>query len=159
MTMTFSFRNLNLANVTAASGSNRLKPGRYVVRVKGAEIRETKSRGHQVVVELADDASGGSISDYINVNVPTSEKATQIGLERLKSLLVNSGHNNPDQPGDIKSLVGLRVGVNVVEDEWTDKDGNKRPSSTVHYYYKAEDAPTPNDRGGKSVAADDEIPF
>lgn len=157
--MTFSFRNLNLANVTASTGSTRLKPGRYVVRVGGAEIRETKSRGHQVVVELIDDASGAKISDWINVNVPTSTKATQIGLERLKSLLVNSGHPNPDQPGDIKSLVGLRVGINVVEEEYEDKEGNKRAGSSVHYYWKPEGAATPNERGEKSVMSDDEIPF
>lgn len=157
--MTFSFRNLNLSNVTAAGGSTRIKPGRYVVRVNGAEIRETKSRGHQVVVELVDDGTGAKISDWINVNVPTSTKATQIGLERLKSLLVNSGHSNPDQPGDIKSLIGLRVGINVVEEEYEDKEGNKKSGSSVHYYYKPENAPTANDRGGKSVMADDSIPF
>lgn len=160
--MSFSFRNLNLKNVDVKSGAERLRPGRYVARVSGAELRQTKSGGSAVRVELVDVDGGGTISDFINVHVPSSADASRIGLERLKSLLVYGGHRNPDQPGDIATLKGLTVGIRVVSEEYTDKDGNKREGSKVKNYLAVEDnATTPKAEEKTSEAAphDDDIPF
>ena len=158
--MSFSFRNLNLANVDVGSGAERLKPGRYTARVTDAELRETKSGGNAVRVTLTDVDGGGMISDFINVNVPKSSEATRIGLERLKALLVHGGHRTPDNPGDIKTLKGLTVGIRVVEEEYTDKDGNKRSGSQIKNYLAIEGGhPEKTAEPKKDVNLDDDIPF
>jgi hypothetical protein len=158
--MSFSFRNLNLANVDVGSGAERLKPGRYTARVTEAELRETKSGGNAVRVTFTDVDGGGMISDFINVNVPKSAEATRIGLERLKALLVHGGHRTPDNPGDIKSLKGLTVGIRVVEEEYTDKDGNKRSGSQIKSYLAVEGGHRPQEAAPtKDTNLDDDIPF
>lgn len=159
--MSFSFRNLNLKNVDVKSGAERLRPGRYVARVSGAELRQTKSGGSAVRVELVDVDGGGVISDFINVHVPSSAEASRIGLERLKSLLVFGGHRNPDQPGDINTLKGLVVGIRVVAEEYDDKDGNKREGSKIKSYLAVEDRPSVKveEKSETSTIANDDIPF
>lgn len=59
-----------------------------------------------------------------------SPKATEIGREELKSLLVWGGHPNPNHPGDVASIVGLKVGVIVRANEYV-KDGEKRTGSEI----------------------------
>lgn len=158
--MTFSFSNLNLANVDVGSGAERLAPGRYAARITDAELRETKSGGNAVVVKFTDVDGRGTIQDFINVNVPKSSDATRIGLERLKSLLVHGGHKNPDNPRDIKSLKGLIVGIRVVDEEYTDKDGNKRNGSKIKSYLALEASEKPESSApAKGADLDDEIPF
>lgn len=164
--MAFSFNNLNLENVQAAAAADTLKPGRYHCEVKKAEIKQTRTGGSQIEVTLVDQGGAGSIRAWINVHVPSSSEATRIGREQLKSLLVFGGHKNPDHPGDIKTLVGLKPGVTVTSDDY-EKDGETRKGSKVRGFFD------PSEMGGSGAAPksapkvdappgmglDDEIPF
>ena len=113
--MDFSFSNLNLANVQAAAGVSVLPPGRYACKVTDAKVEATKDgTGRMIVVKLSDEGGKGVITDRLNV-FNKSPEATRIGLEQLKSLLVNGGHPDPDNIGahGVQSIRGLTVGVLV----------------------------------------------
>ncbi len=155
--MTFSFSNLNLSNVTAASGGGVLQPGRYVVKVKEATVSDNKAKTGKVLkVKLVCDA--GVITDNLNVAHTTAE-AQRIGLEQLKALLECGGHPNPNQPGDVSSLVGLKVGIIVAQDGVYEG----KPQFKVKGYLKPEDVgtagATSSVTGPTIGAADGDIPF
>jgi hypothetical protein len=164
----FSFRDLNLKDVQVSGPS--LTPGSYVGHVVKAEIQPTRTGGHQCVVTLKEEATGALITDYINVNVPSSEEATNIGRSRLKALLTFGGHPNPDNPGDIKTLNKLRVGFKVIEEEY-EKDGKKRMGTKLARggaYFSPQDGAASDgaaSSGGSAPATgvgsamDDDIPF
>ena len=157
---TFSFDQLNLSDVKASAGGG-LQAGRYICKVKAAALRDTAKGGKQVEVNFEDNQGGGVIRAWINVHVPESSEATRIGREQLKSLLVHGGHASPDQPGDIKSLVGLDVGVTVKSESYQ-KNGETRSGSKVHFFYDpATGASASNDTAPPAAARkfDDEIPF
>lgn len=123
--MTFSFSNLSLSGVTAATTGGVLPPGRYVCTVRKAEIEDTKDKsGKKLMVLLA--CSQGVITDSINI-YNKSERATEIGLEQLKSLLVNGGHPDPDNIGahGVGSIKGLVVGVVVGNEKYEGQDRSK----------------------------------
>jgi hypothetical protein len=142
---TFSFANLNLSAVTAATGGSVLQPGRYLVKVREAEVSDNKNKNGKILkVKLV--CNQGVITDNINV-FHESEQAEKIGLEQLKSLLVNSGHPSPDNPGDISSLRGLEVGIIVAQDG----EYNGQPQYKVKGYMKPENVGTPT--GTTSVPA------
>ena len=158
----FSFDNLNLSGVKTSAGGG-LQPGRYICKVKEATLRDTAKGGKQVEVTLEDKASGSTIRAWLNVHVPEGAEATRIGREQLKSLLVHGGHATPDAPGDIKSLVGLVVGVSVKADNY-EKSGETRIGSKVHFFYDpASGGVGAKDSAMQAPAAarklDDEIPF
>lgn len=172
----FSFRDLTLDGVdTQRTGGSSLPPGQYICEVTGAELSDTKNGGKQVVVTLRDQDGHGEVKDFINVLLHTSEEATRIGRERLKALLVHGGHPTPDRPGDIKSLKGLKVGVIVDPDVYTNKTGQQvagaKPRRSGCYF-----SPSETDRqlgpdgrraqvsgggrpGPKGDGLDDEVPF
>lgn len=114
--MTFSFNSLVLSGVKAASGVSVLSPGRYVCKVTDVEIKDTKDgKGKRMVVKLKEVNDKGVITDFINLHLPNSERATEIGQEQLKALLVHGGHPDPDNPGlhGLSAIKGLTVGVIV----------------------------------------------
>lgn len=157
--MAFSFDNLNLAGVEAAGSSSTLKPGRYQCKVTDANLRDTRSGGKQVEVTLEDVSSGQSVRHWINVHVPSSDTATRIGREQLKALLAFGGHANPDKPGDIKSLKGLKPGVIVVSQTYN-KDGEERTGSAVKGYFDPSEIGSPKAEPSKSDKDfEDDIPF
>lgn len=159
--MAFSFNDLNLSGVEAAGGSSTLKPGRYQCKVTDAKLRDTRSGGKQIEVSLEDVSGGGAIRCWINVFVPSSDQATRIGREQLKALLTFGGHTNPDKPGDIGSLKGLKPGVSVSSQTYT-KDGEERTGSSVKYFFDpaeigASKASAPAGDGFSDLK--DDIPF
>jgi len=65
--MSFSFRELSLESVDAqkeSSGGTILKAGDYTCDIVSAEVRDTRTGGKQVVVELKDLLSGSSIKRF-----------------------------------------------------------------------------------------------
>lgn len=122
------FGSLDLTDVEAEKGRATMLPGNYICRVTNAEVKDTKDRrGKGVVVEFKDEGGGGTCDTFLNIVNP-NEEAQRIGRGQLKALLIAGGHPNPDRPGDINSLKGLRVGVRIEQgDPWTDKNGNTRP--------------------------------
>jgi hypothetical protein len=166
--MAFSFNDLNLSGVDAASGGGALQPGRHICKVTDAAIRDTRTGGKQLEVTFQDVAGTGSIRAFLNVHVPSSADATRIGREQLKALLVHGGHQNPDRPGDIRTVKGLTLGV-AVKAETYEKNGETRSGSKVHYFFDPkEEGYTGGKSGGSSGGQvsgggrgdmDDEIPF
>ena len=163
--MAFSFNDLNLSSIDVGGAGQTLKPGRYICEVKEASLRDTRTGGKQVEVTLQDQASGLQIRHWINVHVPSSEKATRIGREQLKALLTFGGHSNPNAPSDISSLRGLKPGVSVGQDTYN-KDGEERTGSAVKGYFDPSElggvTSSSQGSGGSSPAAtkmDDDIPF
>ena len=132
----FSFSNLSLSGVQAAAGVSLLPPGKYICKVKEAEVVDTKNKDGKILkVKLSCD--DGVITDNLNVN-NKSEEATKIGLEQLKALLVCGGHPDPDNIGQhgVASIKGLTVGVVVRADSY-----NGQPSSKVSGYMLPENVP------------------
>lgn len=165
--MAFSFNDLNLGSYDVGGAGQTLKPGRYHCEVTEVKLRDTRSGGKQVEVTLQDKKDGLQIRHWINVHVPSSEKATRIGREQLKALLTFGGHPTPDNPSDIASLRGLTPGVSVGEDTY-EKDGETRTGSKVKGYFDPTEiggAPSsqPPKNAGSSPPSDgvedDDIPF
>lgn len=162
--MAFSFNDLNLSSLEVASGSTTLKPGRYHCEVTDAKLRDTRTGGKQIEVSFNDLSGQGSIRAWINVHVPSSEKATRIGREQLKALLTFGGHSNPDHPEDIALMKGLKPGVSVVSDTYT-KDGEEREGSAVKGYFDPAEIggtkakPPADNQSDKKEDLDDDIPF
>lgn len=157
----WSFRNLNLKGVNPARVSMRLPVGRHAVTITEAKMQPMKSgNGSQLYIKMeADD--GNIAEDYITVFHDTSEDAQRIGRERLAGLLHASGHPSPENPGDVRSLLNLRVGVIVEEDEFTNDKGAKvkttKPKRNGGAYFQLRDA---SPVGSTSrVLEDDGVPF
>lgn len=163
--MGFSFKDLNLSGVDAASSGATLKPGRHVCEVKEASLKDTRQNGKMLELKLSafQADADGSIRAWINLFVPSSDKATKIGKEQLKALLVYGGHPNPDKPGDISTLKGLVVGVSVVSESYTDKDGNEREGSKVKGFFSPSELGVEAPKRAKSADPmsdlEDDIPF
>lgn len=171
--MTWSgFNDINLAGVEAENGRSTLKPGAHTCRITEAEIKDTKGGGHAVRVVFEEVSGAGKVHDFINVH-NKNDQAEEIGKRRLKALLENSNHPNPNRPGDIKSLVGLTVGVHVEQgDDWVDDKGETRrgggePRRNGAYFKlpattggdSTYDYGTTSVGGRKSDPLDDDIPF
>lgn len=175
--MSFSFNNLDLSNTEVAKGGQTLKPGRYVAKVKDAKVRQTRSNGAQLECQFTDEGGEGTIKAWLNIHVPSSQEATRIGREQLKALLVHGGHPNPNRPGDVTTVKGLRVGIGVVKDEYQ-KDGETRTGAKVSYFFDpaehdgvgqqgggmsrsqiADQAQRPPENTGGAPGYDDNIPF
>lgn len=159
--MAFSFNELNLSGVEVSTGGGTLQPGRHVCKISDAVIKDTRTGGKQLEVQL-DSVKGGGIRAWINVHVPASQDATRIGREQLKALLVHGGHPNPDRPGDVASMKGLTVGVAVKSDSY-EKNGETRTGSRVHYFFDPSEeghvkGSQPASKSG-GMELDDAIPF
>lgn len=157
-----SFKDLDLSSVEFSTQAQVLKPGRHEVSVTWAEWYETKSGGRAVKYTLGND--DGVISGMINI-INANPKAESIGRETLKKLLTFGNHPNPDKPGDIATLRGLKVGVSVGLDKYTDSDGVERDGSKVTGFFKLGTTPVGNASSGGATGApsdndlDDDIPF
>ena len=179
---TWSFANLDLGANKLSKASSRLRAGKYVCKIESAKITSTKdNQSKQLEVRFIDVDGHGDIVDYIMVHTNHSTKGHQdsvtYGRDKLKSLLTFAKHPTPDRPGDVGSLVGLKVGVLVNDAPYKDADGNERNGSEVRSFgafFPVEDfdkVPTPATRpvavpastagapAAGRTALDDDIPF
>jgi len=148
------FGGLDLSGVAESTGYQRLQPGTYEVEATEAEIKDTATGGKMVVVDFTAVDGQGAIRMNFNV-VNKNPQAVEIGLRQLKSFLVAGGHKNPDKPGDIKTLKGLKCKITVgMGKPWRDNDGNERQSSEIKSFIARERAD-----GGKIEEMNDDIPF
>lgn len=132
----FSFDNLNLSGVTVGGTSRRLKAGRFVCEIKSAVVIDTAKKDGSKKLELTlDDVAGsGAIKHNINVYLVGKPEATEIGRKELKSVLFYGGHPNPDRPGDVSSMRGLKIGVVVKDAPYTDRlTGQPKNGSEVAF--------------------------
>lgn len=169
--MSFSFDQLNLSNYEVST-SSVLKPGRHVCKIKSATPQDSRSGGKMIALEFDAVDGSGNIRNWINVHVPSSEKATRIGREELKTILVLGSHPNPESPfadAPVSALAGLTVGVRVKEDKYI-KDGEERTGSKVVGYFDPAEvgstassptaSATPDEAtSSTSTDMDDDIPF
>ena len=167
--MAFNFRDLNLSGVEISSAPQILKPGRYVVEVSEAFTKQTRNGGTAIELTMSDTKGGGSLRAWVNVHVPSSQTATRIGREQLKALVTFGGHPSPDNPGDIATLKGLKVGASVMTDTYT-MDGEKREGSKLKGFFDPSEIDpeieksspgtglTKSDSNGEDLA-DESIPF
>lgn len=123
------FGGLDLNDIEADSGRLTLKPGMYACKITGAEVKDTRDRrGKTLELNFLDTSGNGEIKDWINLKNSNAD-AERIGLQKLKALLIAAHHPNPNRPGDVKTLVGLTVGVRVEQGEdWVDTStGQTKP--------------------------------
>lgn len=159
------FGNLDLSKVAAEGEGSKLRAGSYSCRITKAEVKDTASgNGGKVLYVTLDGVNGeGSITDRINIHNPNPQ-TVEIALRRLASLLRNGGHPNPNKPGDVKSMLGLVVGVHVDPEEYQDKEGQTRMGSKIRdrgaYFSVAGGVPTmPSPQRSAGAVPHDEIPF
>lgn len=117
----FSSITSGLSNVSVDNSGNRkesLKAGPHVCRVTKAAMTKTAKNGRQVAIKLTTEEHQITRTHFFFLAGGPTQKdegtksAIEANLKDFKSMLVHGGHPNPNNPGDIKSLVGLRVGVN-----------------------------------------------
>lgn len=157
-----NFGDLDLSGVEESK--SRLQPGKYIVTCKEVKVEQIEGTQNRRVVALFEDED--EIGDIrMNFNVfHSNAQAQEIGLRQLKTFLVAAGHKNPDRPGDISSLRGLRCGIVVgLGKPWTDKDGKRRQNSEVKQFYPA-DSDGPNISEAPATAKrgpelNDAVPF
>lgn len=107
----FDFSNLDLSN---AHIQEPLKPGRYVAMITKAEVKDNKlGTGKNLIIVFK--APEGTTSTTIVV-ANANKQAVEIGLDKLYTLLVYAGHPTPKHPGSVNSLIGLTVGITVIQD-------------------------------------------
>ncbi len=122
------FNHINLTNVST-EGSPKLKTGAHNVLVTEAVYAPNKngSGNHvKIVMEGTETAGNQQVTFNIEHNNP---EAMKIGQQQLKTFLTAAGHPNPNNPGDINSLVNLRLKL-IVEENGTyqGNDGKQYPS-------------------------------
>jgi len=155
---------INLAAIEEDRGGQTLAEGPHVCKITNAELNKTKNgKGHRLAVTLTALDGSGHVTDYMNVHNASSE-AQEIGLRRLKTMLVKAGYSGASP--DIAKMKGLMVGVHVVRgDDWTDKDGHARrgggqPRQNNPYFLPSETpAQAPATEAAAANEFDDDIPF
>ncbi len=155
------FSSLDLSGIDT-QGDGALAPGKYEASIKSAAMQPTKNgKGKMLVVEYAVPGEG-AIREWMTI-FHESDQTARISRERLKTMLVHAGHPNPDKPGDVATLKGLKVGINVVEgDKWTDdqgqlRDGGSKIKRSGAYFSLS--SGTSDAAAEAKTELDDEIPF
>lgn len=149
------FGGLDLSGVQEDGGYNRLQPGEYSIICDEAKVEQIEgTNNRKLVVDLKDVTGAGDIR--VNFNIfHSSAQAMEIGQRQLKSFLVAANHPNPDKPGDVSSLKGLKCKITVgMGKPWRDRNGVEKQSSEVKRYMPMD--------GAAPVAKeklDDDIPF
>jgi len=104
-----------------------LPEGKYNVACTQAEVKDTKSgTGQYISAELTiTDGEYKSRKIFQSFNIKNDNpKATEIGLQQLKSFLTKAKHPNPNALGSMEELSGLKCGVAVKiksDEQWGDK--------------------------------------
>lgn len=106
--------NLNLENVSEEGGSkfSKVPAGVYPVVIESVDVKDSKKGGHYLEISFQiteGDFSGKCLVDRVNINVPDSVKATEIGLGRLKRIAVCSQVKNPNMIADTDDLLTGKV--------------------------------------------------
>lgn len=149
------FGSLDLSGVEESSGgSTMLSVGDHVVRCTEAEMEDFGGTNKRLRCEFVSDEGKGKLMHSFNLVHKTSDMAQEIGLRMFKSFLVAGGHSNPDKPGDVATVKGLRATVKV----GMGKPYNNRNGVEVQYPEIKSFDSAPDDGGG-SKELNDEIPF
>lgn len=156
------FGDLDLSGVKEDEGYVALEPGEHEVVCTDAKVEQIEGTNNRKLVASFKSAGGaGSIRNNFNI-FHSSSQAMEIGQRQLKSFLIAAGHPNPDKPGDVGTLVGLKCRVYVgMGKPWRDRNGNERQSPEIKRFINKDEATSKPSAGGEGTARamDDEIPF
>jgi len=105
---------LDLTSVQAQS-NDLLPAGVYLVKIANAEVKDTKDgTGQYISTQLKvieGEHEGRSVFNMFNIKSAKSEKAVEIGLTSLKSMLFHAGA--PFTLNSVGDIVGYDVGVKI----------------------------------------------
>jgi hypothetical protein len=163
-----NFGALNLSGVTPDDGLAYMTAGYHEAEIVEATF-EKNSKGTGAFVKVMFRNDDGEVTfDQINV-FNASPQAEEIGRKRLKAMLIAANHPNPDNPTDVKTMVGLRLGLHVEEGSpyrdknGVEREGRPRPRKNAAYENLGVvgDLPTgvPQTPVSNGIDPDDEIPF
>jgi len=112
---------VNLENVEAKSDYEPLPEGIYNLSIEEAHVQDTKAGTGQYirVVFLVQDEKFKDRKVFHNFNIKNpSEKAVEIGLSQLKSMLLSAGKSDPNLE-KVEDLYGLtcQAKIRIKQDE------------------------------------------
>jgi len=149
-----NFADLDLSDTTAAG--TVVPPGKHIAKISHAAM--AKSKAGSAMLNVSFRTRVGDIMSRFNIGHPKPD-VRDLAKSQLKGLLECAGHPNPNRPGDVNTLVGLTVGINVREQK-------NDPSYTEVGSYFAPDqgeasaaAAPQQDARPAAGAIDDDIPF
>lgn len=156
----WNFGSLDLSGVEQDKGISRLDPGEHLVKCTDARIEPVgDTANRKLVAEFSADDGSGTIRHNFNIH-HTNEQAQEIGLRQLKTFLVSSNHPNPDKPGDVETMKGLKCKVYVgMGKPWRDRNGVERQNSEVKRFMPVESASASSGTAEPKKDFDDAIPF
>jgi hypothetical protein len=144
------FRGLEGMDLSGVTVEERrvLQAGRHIVKIEDAAVErdDAKNTARLVLSYRNDD---GAIRQWIYVFHGSSPRATEVGKQQLKALLLILGSDGNEAPS-VGFFKGKTVGIGVKNDTY-----NGNTQQKVSYHFPAAD------QGGASGAAplNDEIPF
>lgn len=154
------FPNLDLSGIEEDQGFRRLEPGEYTVKCIDAKVEPVGDTSNRKLV--ADfEAPEGNIRHNFNIHHSNSQ-AQEIGLRQLKTFLVSAQHSNPDKPGDVESMVGLKCKVYVgMGKPWRDRNGVERQNAEVKRFMPVGESSGDTGAADQASSKDpnDRIPF
>jgi hypothetical protein len=104
---------LDLSDVEAQESRRLLEPGEHRVKITSAKVEKMNNgNGAQLLLEFTSMDGHGSIRQWLNLWHSSSE-AQRIARSQLKSLLICSGHPDPDKPGGVEEIMGSELSVVV----------------------------------------------
>lgn len=152
------FPNLDLSGVEEDQGFRRLEPGEYTVKCIEAKVDPVGDTSNRKLVATFE-ADEGNIRHNFNIH-HSNNQAQEIGLRQLKTFLVSANHPNPNKPGDVDSMVGLRCKVYVgMGKPWRDRNGVERQNAEVKRFMPINSSAEADSTKAPSSDPDDRIPF
>ncbi len=121
----------NASEVPEREEFTPVPPGQYVGMVTSSELKETKSGGQMIVLEIDiqdGDSAGRKLFERLNIK-NSNETAVTIAYQTLAELVKALGK---EKIKDTEELHNKRFLMNVVVDPpkpYVDKDGNQKPGS------------------------------
>jgi len=153
------FGSLDLSGVEESKGGSMLSVGTHVVKCTEADMESfgATDSNKRLRCELVSEESAGKLNHSFNIIHTTSDMAQEIGRRMLKSFLVAGGHPNPNKPGDVKTMKGLKATVVVgMGKPYKNKNGIEVQYPEIKSFDAA-----PNSSGSAPAkdTFDDDIPF
>ncbi len=132
-----------MLDLTNAKSNNFgvLPAGKYVCNVTEAKMADTKAGNMMLKVTFTiaeGQDTGRKIFDQYVVE-HANPKVVEIAHGKIKSLMENGGHANPNKLGSTEALEGLRVGVKTK----VRSDENYGDKAEVSYFFKPTETAAP----------------
>ena len=117
--------NANLGNYDPDTGFDPIPPGDYVVEITDSDVKNSKNGNLMAVFEfevLGPSHAGRKLWDQFVLE-------NEVGMRRLKGMLIAAGHPSPDFLGDTEEVHGKSLAVKVKVEQKDNFDPRNRISS------------------------------